>query len=647
MASISDHGDLFIQPPGFEKEAGTKMPPDTELWSEAVFSVFSEAWPDLADLSSGDVDWDESKIDEEFGFGIGTIVINSGNAIVKVPIIVKEYRLQPIDIFEADGKMQLLNEENIGAALKEQDSIGEVSYPRRMDFKSTKIVDWLTKGATAVGWNKRVKEYSKLAKRVGGPYVDPLLQHFQDAPVSGPDKSASVVYFEKSGNLGELRMVSYRNGEVVQMGPASFDDPSIYRNETLKEASTLAFQNGYSICPIEEIKKAEVGFIGIDMTEGLGLINEPGVYSGQAIADEGVENVPVFAMNIIPFDSSEVPENPKMAFVVQGDNQLNYAQQDSAVGKPKPSSGFNFSESMVPLSDVDRYDKGFILFDDGDSIQTSSGLVTIDRMEQTMLGSIRIFMHTPEGGVRYLLDESFNKILTLADADKLYSPKYDLNLTGPNLKFLKVNDQVELVSSLDKHQMIADDAVVKAAKDTASMSVRYLKDIDKVAAKFGRDNYEDPPTRFVARMMSLGVPPENTALLITHVKESSVPIQVVGLLQEKAAELKLSPADTLSLMSDLNGMREFIIKAASAIEAGGAGGEQAAAAVLGVGMIAEENLRYFLQEIPILEDVTNVLSRMLYSARIGDIQLDEGAIKSALVNVTKIIGKLKKISARL
>ncbi len=203
-----------------------------------------------------------------------------------------------------------------------------------------------------------------------------------------------------------------------------------------------------------------------------------------------------------------------------------------------------------------------------------------------------------------------------------------------------------MVSSLDKHQILFDDAVVKSARNTSSMNVRYLKDVDKITAKLGKEIYEDTPERFVARCLSLGIPATSTATLIAHIKESSNPVQIVGVLPEKVAEKQMSDGEKKELMDSIRGMKENIIKAAAAIEAG-TGEEQAAAAVLGIGMIAEENLRYFLQAIPVLEDVTNVLARMLYSARLGDIQLDEGAIKSALVNITQIIGRLKKISARL
>ncbi len=435
------HSDLYVAPPAFSKEAGKKMPPDTELWSEVVFSLFSEQWPDLAELSSGDVDWDKSKLDEEYGFGIGNIVIKSGNVIVRVPIIVKDYHLQPIDIFESEGKMQLLNDENIGAALKEQDSLGEVAHPSRTDFKSTKFVQWLSKGATPNGWKARVDAFVKIAKPLSGPYLDRPMQCFIDVPIK-EGKDASVVYFEKTGKLGELRMIGYLNGEVIQMGPASFDDPDILINDTLKEASKLAYNNGYSLAPVQEIKEAEVGFLGIDASEDLGLIDEPGVYKGKQVTEDGMEDVPVFAMNVLPFGAEELPEKPRMVYVVQGEDGLNYAPQESAIGKAHKSSKFNFSESMVPLNDVSRYDKGFILFEDGKDVKTSSDLVTIERVEQTPNGRLRIFMKTAEGNVHYLLDESFKRVLPLASDDNLFSNNYNLNLTGPNVSFLKVLDSV-------------------------------------------------------------------------------------------------------------------------------------------------------------------------------------------------------------
>lgn len=641
------HSDLYIVPPQFEKVAGTKMPPDTELWSEAVFSVFSEQWPDLADLSAGDVEWDEDvKIDDEYGFGVGKITINSGSTLVKIPIIVKDQHLLPIDIFEVDGKMHLLNKDNIGAALKEQDSVGSVSYPDKTDFKTTGFVDWLSKGATANGWEKRVDAFIKTAKQIGGPYVDQSLTYYIDAPMKPTKAQASVVLFEDSGKLGQLNMIGYNSGEVVQVGPMCHDDITILGNESLKEASKIAFNAGYSICPLGKIKEANVGFLGVDSTKDLGLIDKPGVYSSQAVTSDGLESVPVFAMNILLLGTNELPENPNMAFVVQGDEQIDYALQDSVVGKAQSSSKFDFSGSIVPLNDANRYDKGYLLYEDGDNIEVCSEFVTIDRIEQTPKGRLRIYMKTSQGNIHYLMDDSFQRILPLANEDNLYSSDYNLNLTGPNLSFMKVSEPIELVSSLNKHQILTDDAVIKGAENTSSMSVRYLKETEKIMAKLGNEQFEDTPQRFMARMFSMGIAPETSASVISHVQENSTPLQIVGIIPDKTAEVKIEYTDARLIMSDLNGMRTDIIKAAASMEASG-GEEQAAAAVLGIGMIGEENLRYFLQVIPILEDVTNILAKMLYSARIGDVQMDEGAIKSALVNITQIIGKLRAISARV
>lgn len=642
------HSDLYLTPPEFSKVAGSNMPPDTELWSQSVFTVFSEDWPDLADLSGGDVEWNkDAPVDEEYGFGIGTITVNSGSAIIKIPIVVKDYKLLPIDIFESDGKMQLLNKENIGAALKGQDSVGSVSYPDKTDFKTTRFVDWLSKGATEDGWKERVSNLTKIAKKIGvGPYLDKAFQNFVDIPIKSTETGASVIYFENNDKLGHLSMVGYANGKVVQMGPVRYSDPGFSKNKNLKEASTVAFNQGYSICPIGKIKKANVGYLGVDATKDLGLIDKPGVYGSQAIVDAGIENAVVFAMNILPLGQEELAENPRMGFVVQGKDDLNYALQEDAVGKAQPSSKFDFSGSTIPLNSANRYDKGFILYDKDGDITQCSGLVTIDRISQTPKGRMSILMKTSQGDVQYLLDEAFTRILPLASDDILHSAEYNLNLTGPNLSFLRVAEPVELVSSLDKHQSLFDDAIVKNAANTSSMTVRYIKDTNKISAKLGNEQYEDSPERFMARMFSLGIPPENTATLISHIKEASTPIQIVGIIPDKEAETVLDHKDVLDLMSDLDGMRGDIIKAAAVIESSG-GDDQAAAAVLGIGMIGEENLRYFLQVIPTLDDVSNILAKMLYSARIGDIQIDEGAVKSALVNITQIIGKLKAISARI
>lgn len=630
--------DLYVVPPQFDKLAGTKMPPDPELWAETIFGVFSEQYPELAEMSGGDIEWDQNRLDGESGFGVGTIIVNSNNNIVKIPVVVKEFHLQPIDIFEADDKMKLLNDENIGAALKQQDSIGEVSYPDRSKFISADFTYWLSKNASS-DWNIKVDKFTKFAQRIGGPYIDDLLQKLSD--IQPLAETGTTVYLQRSNDkIGNIDATYYKNGEVTQMTKL---EPVLMEDGDLKEASKEAFNKGSAILMLDEIEPSKVGFIGVDATTDLKLITEPGIYEVEQIKAGGVEGTRVFVMNIIPLGQRKVSENARKAYVVEGDNGLNYAMQESVTGKPIEAQNFDFSDSIVPLKDADRYERGYLLYNGSNNVENCSELIRINRMESTPRGQIRMFLKTQEGDVHYLINDDFKVVQPLSDSNPLRSETAARNYTGPNLLFLKVNEIVELVSSLDKYQMIYEHMVEKAADDGEYMVVRSAGG-GCLSTTLLSNHYEDDPEHFMARMLSLGMTPDKIASLISHINGNGRdPVTVVGI---KLAESmpKIDGPEKIKLVSLVNGLRVELIKAAAAIAADD--GEQGViTAILGLGLVDEENIRYFVQLSPVLEDVVNVLAKMLYSTRVGGIDISEGAIKSALINITKIIGSLKEISS--
>jgi hypothetical protein len=121
---------LFIEQPTFEKAAQVKLSSDTNQWPIEVVRHLHEEHPYLAEQQS-EVIFKQS--DPLRGYAMGMLKIGEA---VRVPIIVKEWKMAPLDVWLDDkGEANVLNEENIKRATMST-SLGAASkmeQPGRVD----------------------------------------------------------------------------------------------------------------------------------------------------------------------------------------------------------------------------------------------------------------------------------------------------------------------------------------------------------------------------------------------------------------------------------------------------------------------------------------------------------------------------------
>ncbi|MFA7709500.1 MAG: hypothetical protein WCY30_00170 [Candidatus Neomarinimicrobiota bacterium] len=646
MDTLNKNNDLFHLPPQYNKEAAVKMPPNIEIWGEVVFDTFAEQYPELAEMSGGNVIWNKGTLNEADGFATGYIIVlgGAGNN-VKIPIVIKDFELKPIDIFEYDGKIFFINSENVGRALKEQDNIGTVSHPNRNVFPSTNYVQWLSKQSSVKSWNKKIKSLEKVARTVG-IYADKVIENIKSVEKLASDPCPNAkCYFIKRNSFNNVSAIGFDRGVITKMSSGTPEDVvrsiGATDDKLLKDSIKMAFNNGTSILTEPMEINDDIGFSGINITEGFVNITKPGVYESIAIKPDGdTESVPVLALDVYNFSNKFSEPNGKL-FIVSSANKLNYSIQNSAIGKPIDAEGFDFNEMVIPITQANRYDQGCILFPDDDIVERCTEIVKIDRIEATPTGEIRIFLKTSGGLVHYLINDDFKRILPLS-ASPLYSTNSNENFVGPTLMFIRLNKIVELISSAEKQQRIYDNMVTKTAGGD-KIIVRMANGV--IITKIGSKQFEDSPDRFIARISSCGIEPEKVATIVTAVS-GGAPVNIHGLKLQDDPIPNYDQVGVLKLAEMIRGMKHDIIKAAAAIGMSDVN-RDISMSVAGIGLADEENIRYFVHIIPTLEDMSGVLGKMLLCSRTGEIDVNEGAIKSALMNVTKIIGRLRELASNI
>lgn len=95
-----------------EKVANTKLSRDPNKWEQEILDALHEQNPFLQDYN---LRFHLNKSDPEAGMGVGQIIIDEK---IAVPIIIDDLKLQPLDLFWYEGKLQPLAKETLEKALQ-------------------------------------------------------------------------------------------------------------------------------------------------------------------------------------------------------------------------------------------------------------------------------------------------------------------------------------------------------------------------------------------------------------------------------------------------------------------------------------------------------------------------------------------------
>lgn len=114
--------NLFSLDPSFRRVQYKKLSDNVREWQEEIGALVAEKLPLDLGLSPSVV---FQKVDEDRGYAVGTAVVSDPNSDkrVGIPLVIKAWHLAPLDLFFVDGKLNVLNEEEI-AKVFYQNSLG-------------------------------------------------------------------------------------------------------------------------------------------------------------------------------------------------------------------------------------------------------------------------------------------------------------------------------------------------------------------------------------------------------------------------------------------------------------------------------------------------------------------------------------------
>lgn len=106
------------------KVANYKLPENSRLWTQEVLKhLFEEN--DWINADNYFLRWN-SAFDGERGYATGVVVLSKGKNAVSIPVVIKDFELEPLDVFYRDGEFLPLTERTINQAFTDAEMTDKI-----------------------------------------------------------------------------------------------------------------------------------------------------------------------------------------------------------------------------------------------------------------------------------------------------------------------------------------------------------------------------------------------------------------------------------------------------------------------------------------------------------------------------------------
>jgi hypothetical protein len=203
---------------GLEKVAITKLTRDPEKWEREILDALHEQNPFLQDFP---IRFHLNKSDSESGMGVGQIVVSEKIAI---PIIVDDLKLQPLDLFWHEGKLNPLSKETLEKAIAAT-SLGKPVAPGQGEVSDVSLY-----GATRVPFSGKysfaenltftVDQLNEALATMGKEGVDYALR------TNGSFRKTAAAYADAAGKEPMQKVAMAKIASVKPVAFEPFQDVS-------------------------------------------------------------------------------------------------------------------------------------------------------------------------------------------------------------------------------------------------------------------------------------------------------------------------------------------------------------------------------------------------------------------------------------
>lgn len=489
-----------------EKTAGLNLPSDSSQWRDKIYKRLFRMHPYLEGKVQGDIDWSVEPINEEEGNGVGLVTALVGKQPVRIPVVVRDFELKPVDLYvNSEGDLDVLNENivmknpvhqtvDVGQKVRRHSGIDQIH--NGLDDRSL-----LSKVSSYQGFKEDcermerhvVEDFPKLAESFK------RIKKKAEVDQEPEWQTISVRHEKRPVRDDAFHVTTFHQGQKVASITATqqeiFDEPDSLGADLARKAKG----RGGAVASRRELDKEA---LVIDQSgDGEMMSFSPG--DGAVVPEEDgqtegriYESVPI-----------EYPYQDNGAFdqVFIGDNsRYMYPLADPI----RESSGTDPISDTKPINEVGVGDQGFLVIPRDEEQPAVCGPMKMLKWQQDEVGDESAVFDSRMGGRIYLVVSEVMPKIQKADRDEEASAQQRY-IVPDDVEFFETDGEV-MPEETDEQKIAQDSATYHMSGSGEKVEVRPPE----------QDNETLHPKEAQAMLSSVGATPQSAKQAVEKAAQS-------------------------------------------------------------------------------------------------------------------------------
>lgn len=626
------------------KTANYKLPENSRLWNQEILKYLFEQH-EWINADNYFLRWG-SAFDGDKGFATGVIVLSRSNDAISIPVIVKDFELEPLDVFFYDGSFRPLTERTVEQVFTDTDiaeklidgggdaeNLAKDFFPPRwgkyltasanpericsalfIDEEDRKeLAERVKQAAAHFHGNDTAINYVRSVLRQENPKEEPELTKVSSALISSEpvvgfkiDYMENDTHFEKTGSY----IVAY-NFLKEAFG---YDKPEIDALLEKAEKNVVAVQTREKLAALGQKDMSNMPVVNIN--EDAKIVTQ--TKSGQTIEGQVIPRTYNFELRrftrnklLVDRERNILAMAEKMVGIRKGQdfNSL-FTNQRMIMARPGLIVSFAWKDSGGTM---------------GHSIVAATEPAKIISVEEFKgVGKLYNLISSFGSRHRVMVVKGLNRPVfdRKNEYDAIYLPEKSVILSADKM--------VDLVSTPEEFKKVVAD-------QGEDVSLSKLSSTNEILLRGLGFNKSANATEVTLRLVDKGVPYEKAseavklASLLGHTT-----LYVDRPEVEKQASFDEAPFE--ELVEELRSIRNKfdLVKIAAEIK-----DVDTLDKVLSLNLINKRNLIVFMKMLPEFKQTVRNLAHLLVASRIGEVGVNENAIEDAMNALQSLVEKME------
>lgn len=626
------------------KTANYKLPENSRLWNQEILKYLFEQH-EWINADNYFLRWG-SAFDGDKGFATGVIVLSRSNDAISIPVIVKDFELEPLDVFFYDGSFRPLTERTVEQVFTDTDiaeklvdnggdaeNLAKDFFPPRwgkyliasanpericsalfIDEEDRKeLAERIKQAAAHFHGNDTAINYVRSVLRQENPKEEPELTKVSSALISSePVVGFKIDYMENDTHLEKTG--SYIVAHNFLKEAFGYDKPEIDALLEKAEENVVAVQTREKLAALGQKDMSDMPVVNIN--EDSKIVTQ--TKSGQTIEGQVIPRTYNFELRrftrnklLVDRERNILAMAEKMVGIRKGQdfNSL-FTNQRMIMARPGLIVSFAWKDSGGTM---------------GHSIVAATEPAKIISVEEFKgVGKLYNLISSFGSRHRVMVVEGLNRPVfdRKNEYDAIYLPEKTVILVADKM--------VDLVSTPEEFKKV----VVDQGED---VFLSKLSSTNEILLRGLGFNKSANATEVTLRLVDKGVPYEKAseavklASLLGHTT-----LYVDRPEVEKQASFDEAPFE--ELVEELRSIRdEFdLVKIAAEIK-----DVDTLDKVLSLNLINKRNLIVFMKMLPEFKQAVRNLAHLLVASRIGEVGVNENVIEDAMNALQSLVEKME------